>query len=85
LAPRSLGLNPCDFFLWGYLKSRVCNPLPKNLDELKANREISNIDNDVLKNTFLNFSKRCDLVTETNGGHINNNVKDDLEIILLAF
>ena len=34
--PRSPDLNPCDFFLWGYLKSRVYNPLPNNLDELKA-------------------------------------------------
>lgn len=44
--PRSPDLNPCDFFLWGYLKSKVYNPLPKNLDELKANiqREIKNID-----------------------------------------
>jgi hypothetical protein len=72
--PRSPDLNPCDFFLWGYLKSRVYNPLPNNLDELKANRarEISNIDKDVLKNTFLNFSKRCNLVIEANGHHIND-------------
>ncbi len=26
--PRSPDLNPCDFFLWGYLKDRVYNPLP---------------------------------------------------------
>ena len=71
---RSPDLNPCDFFLWGYLKSRVFNPLPNNLDELKANlvREISNIPNDVLKNIFLNFLKRCDLVIEANGRHIND-------------
>ena len=39
---------------WVYLKSRVYNPLPKKLDELKANivREISNIGNDVLKNVI---------------------------------
>ena len=67
-------LNPCDFFLWGYLKSIVYNPLPNNLDQMKANiaREISNIDKDVLKNTFLNFSKRCNLVIEANGHHIND-------------
>jgi hypothetical protein len=72
--PRSPDLNPCDFFLWGYLKSRVYNPLPNNLDELKANRarEISNIGKDVLKNTFLNFSKRCNLVIEANELHIND-------------
>ena len=36
---RSPDLNPCDFFLWGYLKQRVYSPLPKNVDELKANIE----------------------------------------------
>ena len=37
--PRSPYLNPCDFYLWGYLKSVVYNPLPKKLDDLKANIE----------------------------------------------
>ena len=37
--PRSPDLNPCDFYLWGYLKSVVYNPLPKKLDDLKANIE----------------------------------------------
>jgi hypothetical protein len=32
-------MNPCDYFLWGYLKSRIYNPLPKDLDDLKANIE----------------------------------------------
>ena len=33
--PRSPDLNTCDFYLWGYLKARVYNPLPNNLEELK--------------------------------------------------
>ena len=43
--PRSPDLNPCDYYLWGYLKARVYSPLPKNLDKLKANieREIKKI------------------------------------------
>lgn len=43
--PRSPDLNPCDFFLWGHLKSRVYDPLPTTLDQLKANitREIESI------------------------------------------
>jgi len=66
LPPKSPDLNPCDYFLWGYLKSRVYNPLPKDLDDLKANieREIKNISTDTLKNAILNFSKRFDLVIE---------------------
>ena len=52
--PRSPDLNPCDFFLWGYLKSKVYNPLPKTLDELKENieREIKKISKDVLNSKF---------------------------------
>ena len=34
--PRSPDLNPCDYFLWGYLKGRVYSPLPKTLDDLKT-------------------------------------------------
>jgi len=67
-------LNSCDYFLWGYLKSKVYNPLPKDLDDLKANieREIKNISNNASKNVILYISKRCDLVIEAKGGHINN-------------
>jgi hypothetical protein len=57
--PRSPDLNPCDFFLCGYLKSKVYNPLPKTLDELKENieREIKKISKDILNSSFLNFKK----------------------------
>jgi len=70
--PRSPDLNPCDFYLWGYLKLRVYNPIPNNLDELKCNieRKIKQITQDELKRVFLNFENRCDLVIETKGGHI---------------
>ena len=70
--PRSPDLNPCDYYLWGYLKSKVYNPLPKTLDDLKTNieREIKNIPKDVLKSTFLNFRKRCELVISAQVGHI---------------
>ena len=49
---RSPDLNPCDYYLWGYLKARVYNPLPETLGELKANieREIKKINNETLKN-----------------------------------
>ena len=70
--PRSPDLNPCDFYLWGYLKSKVFNPLPNSLDELKINirREIEKITKDDLKRVFLNFEKRVVLVIESKGGHI---------------
>ena len=54
---RSLDLNPCDFYIWGYLKPRMYNPLLKTLEDLKANiiREIENISKKSLESTFLNF------------------------------
>ena len=70
--PRSPDLNPCDFFLWGHLKSMAYNPLPKTLDDLKANieREIKKISKNILKSNFLNFQKRCELIISAEGGHI---------------
>ncbi len=34
--PQSSDLNPCDLFLWSYLKSVVYNPIPNSLNDLKA-------------------------------------------------
>lgn len=70
--PRSPDLNPCDFYLWGYLKSVVYNPIPKTLDDLKINieREIKKISKQVLKSCFLNLEKRCNLILSAEGGHI---------------
>jgi hypothetical protein len=70
--PRSPDLNPCEYFLWGNLKSKVYHPLPKTLDDLKANitREIKKINTSVLESVFLNFTNRCHLLIEKNGGHI---------------
>lgn len=42
VAPSLTRLEYLWFFLWGYLKSVVYNPMPKTIDDLKANitREI---------------------------------------------
>ena len=85
--PRSADLNPCDYFLWGYLKSKVYKPLPKSLDELKANipREVQKINTSTLESTFLNFSERCRLVIEKNGGHFFENKLNSFLIIKFPF
>ncbi|EFN65149.1 hypothetical protein EAG_00038, partial [Camponotus floridanus] len=33
--PRSPDLSPLDFFLWGYLKSKVYKTNPRNLNNLR--------------------------------------------------
>ena len=57
--PRSPDLNPCDFYLWGYLKFIVYNLLPKKLDDLKANieREIRKKSKETSKSVFFLISK----------------------------
>jgi len=46
----------------------------KKIEDLKAKitKEIKNIDKNVLKSTFLNFQKRCNLIIKLNGGHVEN-------------
>ena len=70
--PRSPDLNSCNLYLWGYLKSKVYNPMPKTLKDLKANiqREVKNISTTTLNSVFLDFQKRCHLLIDANGGHI---------------
>ena len=53
--------------------SKVYKPLPKTLDDLKENitREIQKINTTGSESTFLNFTKRCHLLIENNGGHLD--------------
>ena len=54
---RSHDLSPCDYFLWGYLKSIVDNDRPCNLTHLKNNirRAVANIAIDMLERVDRNF------------------------------
>ena len=46
--------------------------MPKTLEDLKANiqREVKNISPTTLNSVFLDFEKRCHLLIDANGGHI---------------
>jgi hypothetical protein len=46
--PRSPDLSVCDYFLWGYLKSKVYINKPHNIQELKDSilLEIANLEED---------------------------------------
>lgn len=65
-------LNPCDFFLWGYIKSRVYASKPTTIQDLEASitHEMSNISADMLQKTFESFKKRLQAVGNANGMHI---------------
>lgn len=70
--PYSPDLNPCDFFLWGYLKDRVFVADPQNLEELEDSilHEIENIPTEMLRKTVSSLPKRLQLLIEANGGHV---------------
>ncbi|KAG5323085.1 TC3A transposase, partial [Pseudoatta argentina] len=57
---RSPDLTPCDFFLWGFLKSRVYVNRPSTLQDLKTNiqEEIANITPAMLARVMTNARNR---------------------------
>ena len=66
-------LNPCDFFLWGYLKSKVYrDPIPETLEDLKDNirREIRKINASILDKVYDNVLVRLQRVLGQRGAWI---------------
>ena len=69
-APYSPDYNPCDFFLWGYLKEKVYNPLPSNIATLKRNikTEYERIPELMVIKAIQNMNKRGRLMVCAEGG-----------------
>ena len=55
--PRSPDLSPMDFFLWGYLKSKIYRIPLQNLDELKES--IRNCMNEIPKTVLVKVQYEC--------------------------
>lgn len=70
-SPYSPDMNPCDYFLWGYLKDRVYANNPQNFEELENNiwDEIDKIPPEMIIRVINEFPKRLECVLEQNGGH----------------
>ena len=70
--PRSPDLNPLDYFLWGFLKSRVYCPRPANLDQLEANirREVNALDPAMVTRALMDVRVRAHKCIANNGGHL---------------
>ena len=70
--PYSPDLNPCDYFLWGYIKDKVYSQTPKTLDELVSN--IENAFNDIsinaLEGAIDNFLIRLRRIQTQRGEYI---------------
>lgn len=66
---RSPDLTPLDFFLWGYLKSKVYVNRPDNLEDLKLRiqQEIEQISPQTIQNVLSGFRNRLAYCQEVNG------------------
>ncbi|GFT61973.1 uncharacterized protein TNCV_4195921 [Trichonephila clavipes] len=64
--------NTADFWMWGYLKSRVYLSGPSSLSELKdaIRREVSSIHPDVLHSVVAGFVTRLECLLPCGGGHV---------------
>ena len=70
--PRSPDLTVSDFFLWGYLESKVYASKPKTIDRLNWNirAEIAAITPEMLANVMQNARKRAAFRVSNGGVHL---------------
>ena len=68
---RSPDLTAPDFFLWGFLKSRVYHNKPQVL-KTNIEEEIANLEPGVLRATIQNAVKRAQLCINSGGGHLTD-------------
>ena len=70
--PRSPDLSPCDFFLWGYLKSKVYIDKQRIIPELKEaiRLKIAAIPGTMLENVMKNFNDRLQECIDVEGRHL---------------
>ena len=71
---RSPDLSVCDFFLWGYLKSKVYCNKPRTLNDLKVaiSEEIAAVSNDTLTKVMTNFEERLLMCIGEGGRHLSD-------------
>ena len=70
--PRSPDLTPCDFFLWGHLKSKVFSSAPGNLEVLRARiqQEIAALQPATIRRAVFSMQQRCMKCIRHEGGHV---------------
>lgn len=71
--PRSCDVTPLDYFLWGFVKSKVYSNKPGTIEALEANitRVISEIPIEMLERVIQNWNFRMDHLNRTYGQHLN--------------
>ena len=75
--PYSPDMNPCDFFLWGYLKDKVFTENPVSCNDIKnhATKICSSITIETCKKVINNLSIRLRCCVTKNGKHFCNILK----------
>ena len=70
--PRSPDITPLDFFLWGFVKTRVYTFPVNDTDELKhrINEAFTHVTNDMLDNTWRELSSRLQMLQANGGSHV---------------
>ena len=69
-----MGISACDFFLWGYLKSKVYVWKPCTVDDLKVSirEEIATVPQEMLVNVMQNFEERLRTCVRQEGRHFSD-------------
>jgi hypothetical protein len=67
--PRSPDLTPCDFFLWGYVKSKVYTTQPKSLDDLqrKIQKVFDELPQEMIDRAIDNYAVRLQKCIQVEG------------------
>ena len=70
--PRSCDLTPLDYFLWGYVKSKVYANNPSTIQELETNirATIAAIPLEMLHRVIENWTERIEACKKSRGGHL---------------
>jgi hypothetical protein len=73
---RSPDLQACDFFLWGYFKSKVYEKKPKTTVDLKQNirDEVAAVSPTMLQRVILNSQKRLRECVDNKGRHLTDTI-----------
>ena len=71
--PHSPDSNPCDFFLWGFLKEKVFQRRPENVAQLRAHIvKLCRTRSEDMSKVVTNTRVRLQEAVRQNGGHIEH-------------
>jgi hypothetical protein len=76
---RSPDLSPCDFFLWGYIKSIVYREKSATVEELKTRirQAFADLPYEFRAKSLIAYRERLELCIEREGGHVEVEVVDE--------